>query len=193
MDNIFNFLMELDKLKSVYRRSYLSDYSRTENSAEHSWHLAIALLTFKEEFKDLEDIHFIKTIKMALIHDICEIGAGDISIFDPDRSKKETEERNYIDNLVKNNSKIKFTTEIKNLWEEYETQETKESKWVKIADRFLPFIMNISTEGKTWIEQGVHKDQVIKVNQVVKEEAPEIFDWVMKKIDMAVQNGWLKE
>ncbi len=193
MDNIFNFLMELDKLKSVYRRSYLSDYSRTENSAEHSWHLAIALLTFKEEFKDLEDIDFIKTIKMALIHDICEIGAGDISIFDPDRSKKETEERNYIDNLVKNNSKIKFTTEIKNLWEEYETQETKESKWVKIADRFLPFIMNISTEGKTWIEQGVHKDQVIQVNQVVKEEAPEVFNWVMKKIDTAVQNGWLKE
>jgi len=193
MDNIFNFLMELDKLKSIYRRSYLSNYTRTENSAEHSWHLAIALLTFKDEFKELEAINFIKTVKMALIHDICEIGAGDISIFDPDRSKKETEERDYIDNLVKNNSKIKFSTEIKDLWEEYEAQKTKESRWVKVADRFLPFIMNISTEGKTWVEQGVHKDQVIKVNQVVKEEAPEIFDWVIKKIDMAVEKGWLKE
>ncbi len=77
-------------------------------------------------------------------------------------------------------------------WEEYEAQKTKESRWVKVADRFLPFVINISTEGKTWIEQGVHKDQVIKVNQVVKEEAPEIFNWVMKKIYMAVEKDWLK-
>lgn len=190
MDNIFNFLMELDKLKSIYRRSYLSNYSRTENSAEHSWHLAIALLTFKEEFEI--DIDFIRTVKMALIHDICEIGAGDISIFNPDRSKKQIEERNYIDNLV-NNSKIKFTKEIKELWEEYELQETKESRWVKIVDRFLPFIMNISTQGKAWIEQGVYKDQVVKINQTVKDEAPEIYDWMLIQIDRAVKNEWLKE
>ena len=87
MDNLYAFFVEMDKLKSVYRRSYLTDFSRNENSAEHSWHLALAILTMKEEFSLEIDIN--RTVKMALVHDICEIGAGDISIYDPDRSMKE--------------------------------------------------------------------------------------------------------
>ena len=132
MNNIFSFLMELDKLKSVMRRSYIFDQTRNENSAEHSWHLALGILTLKEEF-DVE-IDIVKTIKMALVHDICEIGAGDISIFDPERSKKEAEERKYVDQLSV--VPVKFAAEIKHLWEEYEEQFTKESRWVKLSIDF---------------------------------------------------------
>lgn len=187
MDTLYAFLMELDKLKSVYRRSYLSDLSRHENSAEHSWHIAIAMLAMKEEFRI--DIDIIKSVKMALIHDICEIGAGDISVFDPNRSKKETLERNYLNEL--SNEPLVIASEIKMLWEEYESQSTKESHWVKVVDRLLPFMMNLQTEGKAWKEQGVSRSQVLNINQVVASTAPEVYTWMLGKIDIAISNGWL--
>jgi putative hydrolase of HD superfamily len=187
MNNIFSFLMELDKLKSVMRRSYIFDQTRNENSAEHSWHLALGIITLKEEF-DVE-IDIVKTIKMALVHDICEIGAGDISIFDPERSKKEVEERKYVDQLSV--VPVKFASEIKHLWEEYEEQFSKESRWVKVVDRLLPFMMSLNTEGRAWKEQGISKSQVIQINEVVKLESPEIYDWMLDQIQIAVNQKWL--
>ena len=187
MDTIYNFLMELDKLKSVSRQAYISDLSRNENSAEHSWHLALAILTLKDEF-DIE-IDLSKTIKMALVHDICEIGAGDISVYDPERSNKEREERKYISKL--SDTHLTFVSEIKFLWEEYEEQSTKESRWVKVVDRLLPFMMNLNTDGKSWKEQGIRKSQVIQINKVVAEEAPKVYKWMLLQIEKAVEKEWL--
>ncbi len=187
VDTIYNFLMELDKLKSVSRQAYISDLSRNENSAEHSWHLALAILTLKDEF-DIE-IDISKTIKMALVHDICEIGAGDISVYDPERSNKEREERKYIGKL--SDTHLTFISEIKYLWEEYEEQSTKESRWVKVVDRLLPFMMNLNTDGKSWKEQGIRKSQVIQINKVVAVEAPKVYKWMLLQIEKAVEKKWL--
>lgn len=187
MDNLYNFLMELDKLKSVYRRAYLSDLSRNENSAEHSWHLAMTLLTLKDELAI--DIDITRALKMALVHDIGEIGAGDISVYDPRHSEKTVGEREYLQRL--SSHPIRFSEEIKSLWEEYEAQQTKESHWVKVADRLLPFVMNLATEGKTWIEQEVAASQVKEVHKVIDRQAPEIYQWMLAQIDKAVARGWL--
>jgi len=187
MDNIFSFLMEMDRLKSVYRRAYIHDLSRNENSAEHSWHLAIAVLALKDKFGGGVDIY--RTIKMALVHDICEIGAGDKSIYDVERAGQEEKERIYIESL-KGNS-VEITNEIVELWEEYEAQSTMESQWVKVVDRLLPFMMNLNTQGRTWKEQGVSRSQVLAVNKVISVMAPEIYIWVEGKVDYAVQKGWL--
>lgn len=189
MDDLYAFFVEMDKLKSVYRRSYLSDLSRNENSAEHSWHLAVAILTIRDEFS--LDIDIAKTVKMGLIHDICEIGAGDISIYDPERSKKEEKERKYLQTLSK--MPIRFSSEIECLWEEYEAQATPESHWVKIVDRLLPFMLNMSTAGKAWREQGITQSQVKEVNQRVAVEAPEIYQWLLTQIEKAVAKGWLRD
>jgi putative hydrolase of HD superfamily len=187
VDNIFSFLMELDKLKSVSRRAYISDLSRNENSAEHSWHLAIAILTLKEELD--VDIDINKTVKMALVHDICEIGAGDTFIFDPERSKKEIEEREYMGQLSA--TPLEFASEIVHLWEEYEEQVTRESRWVRVVDRLLPFMMNLNTDGKTWREHGIRRSQVVEINEVVRKEAPEIYRWMLAQIERAVERKWL--
>lgn len=189
-DDVYSFIVELDQLKSVYRNSFLSDQSRNENSAEHSWHLAMSILLFESEIK--EEINFFRTIKMALIHDICEIGAGDISVYDKDRDKKHHEEKEYVHNLNKRHD-FPITNEIVELWEEYEKQETQESKWVKVFDRLLPFCMNLITKGKSWEKQNVKKHQVIKVNEPIKEQSPEMYAWVLEKIDYAVELGWLQE
>ena len=189
MNELFQFLMELDTLKSIYRDASIADLSRKENSAEHSWHLAMAILTFKEEF-DIE-IDTLKTIKMALIHDVCEIGAGDSSIYSPDREKVEVEERKYIQALA--DIPVKFASKIKLLWEEYESQLTTESRWVKVFDRLIPFMLHIETDGKYWKENKVKKRQVIEISEIIKTEAPDVFDWLLANIDKAVERGWLKE
>ncbi len=187
MDNLFAFLLELDRLKSVYRRSYLTDLSRNENSAEHSWHVAIAILILRDELNI--DIDLAKTVKMALVHDVCEIGAGDISVYSPDRQKKEIEEREYIRRLAA--SPVRFALEIEQLWEEYEAQNTIESRWVKVVDRLLPFALNMATEGRSWKEQGIRKSQVKEINRVIEQEAPSVYDWILLQIEFAVERGWL--
>lgn len=187
MHNTLKLLTELDKLKSVYRRSYLSDLSRNENSAEHSWHLAIALLALKEFIPTDVDINH--AVNIALTHDICEIGAGDVPIYSPDRSKKALEEKAYMDEFATEHGD--FANEIKTLWEEYETQETPESHWVKVVDRLLPFLLNLATEGLVWREEKISKTQVLNINAPVAKTAPELYEWIRNEIDNAVHKGWL--
>lgn len=188
MNEMQTLLIELDKLKAVYRRSYISDKSRNENSAEHSWHLATALLAFKGILPN--EIRLDHAIRMALVHDICEIGAGDISIYDAARSQKTLAESAYIEAFAAQFGG--FGSEVAALWHEYEAQNTLESIWVRIIDRLLPFLLNLSTEGKLWQEQRIRKSQVLMVNKAVIENAPELGQWMINEIEIAVKKGWLQ-
>ncbi len=187
MDSIVEFLIELDKLKSVYRKSYLTDLTRNESSAEHSWHLALALLVMGEEVSSDFDLEH--ALKIALVHDICEIGAGDVSVYSEERESIKQGERSYVESLV--TEEVPFSREINELWEEYEAQETVESRCVRVLDRFLPFIINLHSEGKTWQDQKVSKNDVIAINREIETEAPDIFAWMRSRIDEAVEKGWL--
>jgi len=189
-DRVYDFLIELDKLKSVYRKSFLSDHSRNENSAEHSWHLSVAFMMLHQEIPD--DIDLQKTLKMSLVHDVCEIGAGDISVYDKGRDQVQSAEKDYLTQLNKN-FPGSFTEELLHLWEEYEMQESPESRWVKVFDRLLPFCLNLATEGRSWKEQKVRKSQVLAVHEPIRKQAPEMYAWVREKADYAVAKGWLKE
>ena len=187
MRDIQRLLIELDRLKSVYRNAFLSDRSRNENSAEHSWHLGIALLALREVMP--LELNVDHAVRIALVHDICEIGAGDISVYDPDREQISNSERAYISQLVDKHQG--FALDIQDLWCEYEEQRTLESRWVKVVDRLLPFLMNLATEGKTWRKLGITRDQVVEINSVIASEAPEIYRWMEKEIEKAVGLGWL--
>jgi putative hydrolases of HD superfamily len=188
MKKIKSLLLELDKLKSVYRKSYLADTSRNENSAEHSWHLAMAIMSLKSWMP--ENINIDHAIKIALVHDICEIGAGDVCAYRENKNKN-LKEKNYLVNLSFNYSN--FGKEALHLWEEYENQETIESRWVMVVDKLLPFLLNIATHGKTWNEQNITKEMVLKHNNFIVNEAPVIHKWMLDEIDKAVNEGWLKD
>ena len=187
MHEIQGLLIELDKLKSVYRRVYLSDESRNENSAEHSWHLAVALMILGDIIP--ESVNIDHAMKMALLHDVCEIGAGDISVYDPGRSAQTKTESEYIASFEERHGD--FGETVAAFWREYENQETPESKWVKVVDRLLPFMMNLATNGRTWKEQGIRRSQVIDLNRGVRDVSPGLFEWMKGEIDAAVNNGWL--
>jgi len=182
-------LIELDGLKSVYRKSYISDGSRTENSAEHSWHLAMALMSLKPQLPEALNIDH--AVKLALVHDICEIGAGDICAYDPNRADKTKDEEAYLISLA--NRHPNLGNEVLKLWIEYESQLTVESHWVKVVDRLLPFLLNLASEGKTWQEQNVVEPMVRKHNDFIRIISPEIHEWMMGELEIAINKGWLKK
>jgi putative hydrolase of HD superfamily len=187
MDHIADFLLELDKLKNIIRKTYTCGHERHENSAEHSWHLAMAVLAFGQEL--MPDLDLLRAIKIALVHDIGEIGAGDISIYSPSNESQTEIEKQYLEGLVSGD--ISFTKELLSLWREYQVQETDESKLVKVFDRFLPFISNLHTGGKSWSDQKITADQVRKINQVIRSEAPDLYSWMEEQIKKAVSSGIL--
>src|SRR6187399_110783 len=143
------FLIYVERLKLVQRKAYVSDLSRRENSAEHSWHLALGLLTVAHELKLDIDIH--KALVMALIHDVCEIDAGDTPVYGPERPGKYEAELKCVQRLEAHG--LAMGTLLRELWLEYEAQETVESRWVRVLDRLMPFLVNIATQGRNWKEQ----------------------------------------
>ena len=183
------FLVDAERLKLVERRAYVSDRSRRENSAEHSWHVAIGLLTLAREL-DL-DIDLPKALTMAVIHDLCEIDAGDTPAYGPARPDQHEAERQCVERLAGHG--LRFGAELRELWLEYETQETLESRWVKVLDRVVPFVVNLACEGQNWREQSISRSQLLSVNEPVRQHAPEIFAWMVERVDECVRKGWLRE
>jgi putative hydrolase of HD superfamily len=122
---IVAFLTDLERLKLVSRRAYVSDLSRRENSAEHSWHLALGLLTIAHELNLEIDLQ--KALVMALIHDACEIDADDTPAYGPDRPDQHEAELRCVQRLAAHG--VAFGPVLHDLWIEYEAQESLESRW----------------------------------------------------------------
>jgi putative hydrolase of HD superfamily len=165
------FLTDLERLKLVPREAYVSDLSRHENSAEHSWHLALGLLTLAHELNLNIDVN--KALVMALIHDTCEIDAGDSPAYGPARHDQYEAELACINRLSSHG--VKFGETLRALWLEYEAQESRESRWVKVLDRVMPFVVNLATQGQNWKDQAIRRSQVLKVSKPVQDHAPEIY------------------
>ena len=187
VDDITHFLLELDALKRVNRRSYVTNTTRRENSAEHSWHLAMACWSIAELFE--LDVNHEKLIKMALVHDLGEIDAGDTFLFASSRSAAHIEERAGIARLQAERGN--GITNLSDIWEEQETGSSKETQLLKVVDRLLPFLLNLNTEGKTWIESEVTRSQVAEALAFIQDSFPTIHDWLSKNIEYATQQGWL--
>ena len=187
ISHISDFLLQLDGLKSVDRRTYINGGERLENSAEHSWHLAMACWAFAEFLDDNYDKE--KLLKLALIHDIGEMEAGDTFLYSIDRGTAHIEERKSVEILGSHlGNPIGDMVE---LWDEQETGDSKETRLLKVIDRLLPFLHNISSEGRAWQENNIHKDQVLKMHRFIKNENPEIYAWFIENVEIAVDKGWL--
>lgn len=194
MNNIkasVDFLIELDQLKSIYRKAKIKcDHNRQENSAEHSWHVAIASQILKD-FTAIE-IDINKVTQMLLIHDIVEIYAGDMFSFENERSKEshKLEEYKAIEKLCTqfNLTQVKI---YKDLWHEFEACTTNEAKFARSVDRILPFIQNMNNKGGSWAEFGTTKQQILNHNKISKEVSSELWEYINNQLDFAVNKGWI--
>ncbi len=187
IDDVTHFLLELDALKRVNRRSYVTQTTRKENSAEHSWHLAMACWSIAELFA--LDVNHEKLLKMALVHDLGEIDAGDTFLYADTRTDAHVEERAGIARLQREQGN--GISDLSEVWEAQETGSSKESQLLKVVDRLLPFLLNLNTNGKTWIELGVTRSQVAGAHAFIKDSFPPIHDWISHNIAYATQQGWL--
>ena len=183
------FIMELDKIKKIGRQTYLSDASRKENDAEHSWHLA--LMAFVLADYSNEPIDVLKTMQMVLLHDVIEIDAGDTYAYDTEANKtkreRELKAADRIFGLLPEAQK----SEYRGLWDEFEAMETPESKFANMLDKVQPLLLNDASGGKSWAEHGVQISQVLKRDERVHEGSEEIWAYAKSILEENVKNGRL--
>ncbi|HBU12726.1 MAG TPA: hypothetical protein DEB31_08385 [Clostridiales bacterium] len=186
------FLTEADKMKTVLRRTLLADGSRPENDAEHSWHFALMAMVLYE-YAYSPEVDLFRVLKMALLHDMVEIYAGDTFAYDEAANEdKEARERAAADRLF---SLLPADQggEYRALWEEFDAMQTPDSIYAAAIDRFQPLINNYLTRGHTWKLGDVKKSKVYKRMAMVKEGMPELWAVVEYMINNAIEQGFLKE
>ena len=191
LEQQFEFIREIDKEKFIGRQTYLSDGRRKENDAEHAWHMAIMTILLSEYAN--EEIDVLKTVTMLLIHDIVEIDAGDTYAYDEEAKKtpKEREQKapERIFGLLPPDQGEKF----KKIWEEFEARETKEARFARTMDNLQPVMLNDATDGKAWVEHGVHLEQIMKRNQNTAEGSETLWEYAYQNFILPnVEKGRIK-
>lgn len=183
------FILEIDKLKSILRRSYLLNGERHENSAEHSWHLAMMAILLHEYANEKVDL--LHVLKMVLVHDLVEIDAGDTYCYDEeansDKIEREQKAADRIFALLSENQ----GKELRNLWEEFEERKTPEAKFANALDRLMPMMHNYYSQGKSWKEHGVVSNNVFERNSVMREGSEKLWEFAHSLIEDAVEKGYL--
>ena len=184
------FMLEIDKLKHILRRTILTDRSREENSAEHSWHIAMAVFLFSEYAQD-QNIDWYRVIKILLVHDLVEIDAGDTYCYDHQSRKDQAQREQKAAERIFKILPLDQSRSFRELWDEFENRETPESKYANALDRFQPFLQNYVTKGQIWRKNNITRRQVKDRMQPVFDGAPLLWNLVELLIDDAVQKKYL--
>ena len=189
MGRQLDFLIEADKLKGVERRSILMDGSRNENSAEHSWHVALAAWVLAGYAAEAVDVS--RVIRMLLVHDIVEIDAGDTFAYDAegrvDQLAREERAAQRLFGLLP----VDQARDLLALWVEFDKRETVEARFANSIDRLLPLLHNYATQGGSWQTHGVSRAQVLERVGCIEQGAPHLWHYVRSLIDDSVDKGYL--
>ena len=183
------FILEIDKLKTISRRTYLLNAERLENTAEHSWHLAMLAMLLAEHAN--EPVNVSRVIRMVLVHDIVEIDAGDTYYYDPvgalDKADRESRAADRLFGLLPADQ----GKELRDLWEEFEACRTPDPRFAAALDRFMPQLHNYHTRGKSWSEHGVTADRVLERNACIAEGSGKLWERAQSLLNDAVAKGFL--
>jgi putative hydrolase of HD superfamily len=190
LDEQMAFVTEVGRLKSVLRQTVLAGIGRPENSAEHSWHLAMMAMALADHAPAGTDLA--RVIRMVLVHDIVEIDAGDLFLY-ADRSAHERQdiaERAAADRI--------FTilpadqgAAMRQLWDEFTERKTPEAKFARALDRLQPMLENFATDGGTWQRHGVTADQVLAKVQLIEDGSSTLGGFAADLVSRAVAMGIL--
>jgi len=192
LDLQLRFIIEIDRLKHIMRRTRLFDNSRHENDAEHGWHLAMMAMALVEYSNKPVDVN--KVVRMVLVHDIVEIDAGDTFLYDEAAGlmKEEAERKaaERIFGLLPDDQAL----ELKSLWEEFEARDSAEALFAAAIDRLEPMMQNALTAGHAWKEHNVRRSQVVQKNRpIVEAGSRELWRFAESLIARAVEMGHLAD
>lgn len=185
---VLDFIVEIEKLKNVYRKTRPVGLDRYENSAEHSWHVCLSALMLKDYANEAIDID--RVIKMLLIHDLGEIDAGDTIIYESETQAIKDEEaagiKRVLDILPEEKSE-EYTA----LWEEFEAGETADSQYAKAIDRVPPLLHNLHGNGHSWSKHNISKEKVFSVNKRIAKGSEKLWEVLEEELEEAVEKGIL--
>ena len=184
------FIVEVDRLKNVLRQTWLTDASRQENSAEHSWHVVLMAHLLAEHVPAPVDVT--RVTRMLLVHDIVEIDAGDTFAYDAaanaDRAERERAAADRIFGLLPADQ----IEEWRALWDEFEALDTEESRFAPAIDRLQPLLQNLHTHGGAWRSHGVTREQILERMRPIENATPGIWPYIVSTIDEVWAKGWIR-
>ncbi|TOE23390.1 phosphohydrolase [Vibrio parahaemolyticus] len=184
-------LIELDKLKSVLRRTRVkSAEGRLENSGEHSWHVALMAALMEEHANAPVDI--CRVMKMLLIHDVVEIDAGDTFVYDTAATKEQAEKEIKAAERLFGMLPTDQGQELLALWQEFEAAQSDDAKYAKALDRLIPMLLNYHDNGQSWKENSVTREQALTINKRIEFGSVTLWDKAKELIEEATEKGWLK-
>lgn len=187
LEEQISFIREIDKVKSVFRQNYIMDGSRIENDAEHAWHAALMAVLLSEYANEPVDV--LKVVKMLLIHDLVEIDAGDTYAYDyagqATAHERELKAAERIFAILPEDQQQEY----RKLWDEFEEYETPEACFAHVMDNFQPLLLNDGSEGKSWKEHGVKKENFLKRNAKTSKGSEILYEYMLKLVDANVEKG----
>ena len=191
LEQQFAFIVEIDRLKAVLRQNALFDHSRRENSAEHSWHVALAALILAEHADAPVDIG--RVIQLLLIHDLVEIDAGDTFAYDTSGAETQHQREEAAADRIFGLLPTGQAGRLRALWDEFAASETPEARFALAVDRLMPMAHNAFTEGSAWRANGVVAAQVRRRAESITRGSPELGALANRLIDQSVKSGYLPE
>lgn len=183
------FLLEVDKMKNILRQTLkLTDRSR-EDDAEHSWHFALMAFVLSEYASESVDIN--RVIKMALVHDLVEIYAGDTYAYDIENNKSKAEREKASADKLFSILPEEQGKEIRDLWEEFDAEQTPDACFAAAIDRLQPMLNNYYTDGQSWKNHKVASASVYKRMEPIRRASEELWQFAASLVDDAVKKEWL--
>lgn len=191
LDSQLSFVIEIDKMTHILRRTLLTDGSRRENDAEHSWHIAVMSLLFKEYFP--EPVDCTRAAALCVVHDLVEVYAGDTFAFDKEGNKSKAAREEAAADKLFSMLPEEQGKQIRDMWEEFDAMKTAESRYANCMDRIQPFLHNTLTGGHTWLQASASLEDVHRRMAPVKENMPQVWPWIETNIQNGVKLGWIRE
>ncbi len=183
------FLAEIDRLKGVLRQTRALAGERHENSAEHSWHLALMALTLAEHADEPVDLE--RVVRMVLVHDLVEIEAGDTFVYDTAardaQAASEAAAAERLFGLLPPDQAAEFRA----LWDDFESFASPESRYAKALDRLNPILLNLASGGLAWLDHGVTLEQALAVNRPIAEASATLWEVAQAALREAERRGYL--
>ncbi len=182
-----NFIREIDKVKGIMRQNYITDASKREDDAEHAWHAALMAVILAEYSN--EPVDTLKVVKMLLIHDLVEIDAGDSYAYDAAAQatahEREVKAAERIFGMLPDDQQKEF----RSLWDEFEAYETAEARFAHVMDNFQPLLLNDASDGLSWREHQVKKENIMKRNEKVPSASEPIWNFMLKLVEKNIEKG----
>lgn len=190
IENILSFIVEIEKLKGVLRKTKPVGLERYENSAEHSWHVCISALMLKDYAND--EINIDRVIKMLLIHDLCEIDAGDTIIYASETKAVKKEEYAGLKRIL-NLLPSDIAPEYEALWLEFEAGDSSDSIYAKAIDRVPPILHNLHGNAHSWRDNNISENMIMDVNSRIAKGSSELWATIRAQLEIAFDSGILKK